>query len=90
MGVALLFGVDFFLVWISFLIGTVHRFGEPAWDKLTSYGPGIGLASLALPSVFYIGGFYSQGRSTEKLDLLRWLFIGWGVVGALVLVMGSL
>lgn len=89
-GVALLFGSDLILVWISFLFGTLHRFGEPAWDKLAAYSPGIGVASIALPCIFYIGGLYSQSRSAEKLVLLRWLIAGWSAVGAVVLVMGSL
>lgn len=90
LGVACLFGIDFLLVWLSFLFGTLHRFGEPAWDKLADYSLGITLASLALPSVYYIGGLYSKVRTTEILPVFRWMLAGWATVGAVVLVIGSL
>lgn len=86
-----LFVADCVLVWISFLVGIWIRFEEFSWEKLMDYGPGVGFASLVLPSVLYIGGLYSPRRlPADWLSHLRWLLLGILSVVAAVLATGSL
>ncbi len=86
-----LFLVDFFLVWISFLVGIYVRFDEFSWDKVADYGPGVGFGSLVLPSVLYIGGLYSPRKLPwDWLHHSRWLVVGILALLATVLATGSL
>lgn len=87
----LLFTVDFLLVWASFVLGILLRFEEVSWDKLVSYGPGVGLASLILPAVLYIGGLYSpRYLPSDSLRHARWLAVALIAMVAAALVTGSL
>jgi FlaA1/EpsC-like NDP-sugar epimerase len=87
----LLFFADFLLVWVSFLLGIFLRFDTFSWDKLMDYGPGVGVASVVLPSVLYIGGLYSPRHLPKDwLNHSRWLIVGIAAVMASVLVTGSL
>lgn len=87
----LLFFVDFLLVWISFVLGVEIRFQDSSLEKLAAYGPGVGLASLVLPTVLYIGGLYSPRPLPEDgITQLRWLLFGLLAVIASVLSAGSL
>jgi exopolysaccharide biosynthesis polyprenyl glycosylphosphotransferase len=87
----LLFFADFLLVWGSFLLGIFLRFDIFSWDKLMDYGPGVGVASVVLPSVLYIGGLYSPRHLPKDwLNHSRWLIVGIAAVMASVLVTGSL
>ncbi|MCB1203763.1 MAG: exopolysaccharide biosynthesis polyprenyl glycosylphosphotransferase [Verrucomicrobiae bacterium] len=86
-----LFLIDFLLVWGSFLLGIRVRFEAFSWDKLADYGPGIGLASLVLPSILYIGGLYSPRHlAVDRISHLRWLLFGVIAVNLSVLAAGSL
>ncbi len=53
---AILFLIDGAAVWLAFFLGVLYRFGEPAWDKIDAYFPGIAMASLVLPCLYYVGG----------------------------------
>lgn len=76
------FLVDALFVWIAFVLGVWLRFGEIGLDGIWKYAPGIALGSVVLPSVLYVGGFYSEGGpETGWLSRLRWL------LGALVAVL---
>jgi len=87
----LLFLADFLLVWISFLLGILIRFEAFSWEKLMDYGPGVGVASVILPSVLYIGGLYSPRHLPKDwLSHSRWLIVSIVAVLAAVLVTGSL
>lgn len=89
--VALLFLLDGLLVWLSFGIGIWLRFGDFAQNKLFGYGPGIFVGSVALPVIFYIGGFYSHVRlDGGVVRELRWLAFGLLAVFLSVLAMGSI
>jgi len=86
-----LFLVDFFLVWISFLLGIFVRFDSLPFEKLVAYGPGVGIASFVLPSVLYIGGLYSPRHlPRDLLSHSRSIIVGVGAVMAVVLTVGSL
>lgn len=86
-----LFLADFVLVWLSFLAGIIIRFEEISWDKLGDYGPGIGFASIVLPSVLYIGGIYSPRKVPwDWIRHSRTLVVGVLAVLATVLATGSL
>jgi|GEM_PF-35748 len=86
-----LFLADFILVWVSFLFGVWVRFDSFSWDKLVEYGPGVGVASLVLPSILYIGGLYSPRQlPTGWVRDTRWLLIGVVAVLVSVLATGSL
>lgn len=86
-----LFVVDSLLVWLSFLLGVLVRFEEFSWEKLMDYGPGVGVASLLLPSVLYIGGLYSpRNLPTDGLRHARWLMLAIVATVAAALVTGSL
>ena len=85
------FILDASLVWASFLFGIFFRFGEFSFAKLLEYSPGVILASLVLPSVFYIGGLYSARRlEGGSLVHIRWLLLGFTGSALSVLVIGSL
>jgi exopolysaccharide biosynthesis polyprenyl glycosylphosphotransferase len=87
----ILFVLDFLLVWFSFFLGVWIRFDAFSWDKLMDYGPGVGVASLVLPSVLYIGGLYSPRHlPSDWLSHSRWLLLGLFAVLASVLATGSL
>lgn len=87
----LLFFLDFFFVWFSFFLGVWVRFNEFSWDKLADYGPGVGVASLVLPSVLYIGGLYSSRHlPPDWLSQFRWIVLGIFALLATVLATGSL
>lgn len=88
--VAALFVVDGFLVWLSVVCGIWLRFGQLSPQKLTEYAPSIAAASLVMPTIFYIAGFYStQPVENGLIRQLRWL--AFGLLGVLVsiLVTGS-
>jgi exopolysaccharide biosynthesis polyprenyl glycosylphosphotransferase len=86
-----LFLADFLLVWISFFLGILIRFDSFSWEKLMTYGPGVGIASVVLPSVLYIGGLYSpRYLPRDWLSHSRWLIVGIAAVIAAILVTGSL
>ena len=86
-----LFLWDFLLVWGAFLLGIVVRFEEVSWDKLVSYGPGVGLASIVFPSILYIGGLYSpRYLPSDKLRNARWMVIGLLAMVAVALATGSI
>ncbi len=86
-----LFGIDFLLVWISFLLGIVLRFGEFSPEKLAQYRLGVALASLVLPSFLYVGGLYSPAvLRSGAFTNARWLLAGFFGAMASVLVVGSL
>ena len=86
-----LFLWDFLLVWGAFLLGIVVRFEEVSWDKLVSYGPGVGLASIVFPSILYIGGLYSpRYLPSDKLRNARWIVIGLLAMVAVALATGSI
>jgi exopolysaccharide biosynthesis polyprenyl glycosylphosphotransferase len=86
-----LFLADFLLVWISFLLGILVRFEEFSWDKLINYGPGVGLASVILPAVLYIGGLYSpRYLPSDKLRHARWLAVALIATVAAALATGSI
>lgn len=81
--VAILFFADAFLVWFSFAVGIWLRFGTFSEHKLVSYMPGIALASLVMPTIHYIGGFYSPGRLEGGIEKhLRWF--AFGILGVLL------
>ncbi len=85
------FACDGLVVWLSFLLGIWFRFGEIGLEGLWVYAPGITLASLVLPSVLYVGGFYSRGGpDTEWLARIRWLLGALAAVLGIVLVLGSI
>lgn len=86
-----LFILDFLLVWLSFFLGVWIRFDAFSWDKLMDYGPGVGFASLVLPSVLYIGGLYSPRHlPADWINHSRWMLFGLVAVVATVLATGSL
>lgn len=88
---AFLFLLDFGLIWNSFFFGIGIRFGSISWEKLLGYGPGIGLASLAMPALFYIGGLYSPRlHSRSWVSDFRWILLGFLAVLISILVVGSL
>ncbi len=86
-----LFLVDFFLVWFSFFLGVVVRFDAFSFEKFMDYSPGVGVASLVLPAVLYIGGLYSPRHLPKDwLSHSRWLIVGIVSVIVGVLAVGSL
>ncbi len=86
-----LFLADFLLVWVSFLLGIWVRFDAFSVQKLVDYGPGVGLASIILPSILYIGGLYSPRHlPNDWLSHTRWLLVGILAVIATVLATGSI
>lgn len=90
LGVATVFLIDAGLVWLSFFLGTLVRFGEPAGEMMARYFPGIALASILLPSIFYVGGLYSRGTARDHLVPLRWYFAGLGTVALIAMAMGTI
>lgn len=87
----LLFFLDFVFVWVSFFLGVWVRFNAFSWDKLADYGPGVGVASLVLPSVLYIGGLYSSRHlPADWISQFRWIILGVFALLATVLATGSL
>lgn len=87
----LLFFLDFVFVWVSFFLGVWVRFNAFSWDKLADYGPGVGVASLVLPSVLYIGGLYSSRHlPADWISQFRWIVLGVAALLATVLATGSL
>lgn len=86
--VSALFVVDGILVWIAFICGITLRFGELSLHKLNEYAPSITVASLVMPVIFYIAGFYS-GKSIENgvVRQLRWL--AFGLLGVVVAVLAA-
>lgn len=88
--VALRFSLDGALVWLAFGFGIWLRFGTFSSVKLQEYGPSVALASLVLPVVFYIGGFYSQREAaTDWLGHFRWLLFGLASAVGAVMLAGS-
>ena len=86
-----LFLSDFFLVWVSFFLGVVVRFDAFTFEKLVVYAPGVGLASLVLPAILYIGGLYSPRQLPKGwLSHARWIIVGIAAVITAVLAVGSL
>ncbi|MCB1064317.1 MAG: exopolysaccharide biosynthesis polyprenyl glycosylphosphotransferase [Verrucomicrobiae bacterium] len=95
--VAFRFILDGTIVWFSFIAGIGLRFQTFPFRKVVDYAPGIWFASVVLPVVFYIAGFYSnRGGESERAvesDLvgrLRWLMVGLSTVVAAALVAGSI
>lgn len=90
-GVWLAFVLDASLVWICFLSGIWFRFGVVEWQGVWVYAPGIALASLSMPSLLYVGGFYSAGGPAGgAFSRLRWLLAALGSVFLVILVVGSI
>lgn len=88
---AFLFLLDSILVWISFLLGIGIRFGSLSLDKLSAYGPGVGVASVVMPALFYIGGLYSPRLHVRRwVSDFRWMLLGFLAVFLSVLIVGSL
>lgn len=88
--VATLFVADGVLIWLSFALGILIRFGDFSHGKLLNYGSGIALASIILPIIFYIGGFYSPSKvENGVVHELRWLAFGFLGVVISILAVGS-